>query len=369
MSMDATFDQRTLRNQTDLRSPKSFDHVGRDVNAKGFVAGRVLAELGEDDERIVCASADLKFVSHMAVFEQRHPERFFQFGIAERNMMSAAAGMATCGLIPYVSTFAAFSGILGYEVIRTDHAYPNLPVRVLATHCGISMGFFGTSHHATEDISALRAVAGLTILSPSDPTTMEALLRSTVDREGPIYFRVGRGREPVLYDELPTGFAPGAPHEARSGSDVLIVATGIMVGFAIGAADKLAEEGISATVLDVHTLKPFDAESVVARAAAHRAVVTVEEHNVVGGLGSMVAEAMASAGEPVPVFAHGLRDEFSLVGPPMHLYRWYGLDADGVATVARRALERAEGGSRGAEALWTETDREQARAAIAARRS
>jgi transketolase len=171
----------------------------------------------------------------------------------------------------------------------------------------------------------------------------------------------------VLYPELPADFAPGAPHEARSGSDVLIVATGIMVGFAIGAAETLAEEGISATVLDVHTLKPFDAAAIVARAATHHAVVTVEEHNVVGGLGAMVAEAMASAAERVPVFAHGLRDEFSLVGPPMHLYRWYGLDADGIATVARRALQRAEGGSRGGEGLWGETDREQARSAIAER--
>jgi transketolase len=367
MSANEMFDQRTLRNRTDLRSPKSFDHVGRDVNAKGFVAGRVLAELAEHDERIVCASADLKFVTHMAIFEQRHPRRFFQFGVAERNMMSAAAGLATCGLIPYVSTFAAFSAILGYEVIRTDLAYPNLPVRVIGTHCGISMGFFGSSHHATEDISALRAIAGLTILSPSDPTMMEALLRATVDHPGPIYFRVGRGREPVLYPELPAEFAPGAPHEACSGSDVLIVATGIMVGFAISAAAELAREGISATVLDVHTLKPFDAESVVARAATHRAVLTIEEHNVVGGLGAMVAEAMAAAAEPVAVFAHGLHDEFSLVGPPMHLYRWYGLDADGIATLARRALERVECGSRGGETLWDEADRAQARAALATR--
>lgn len=350
MSTTRITDLRELRNRADLRSPKSFDHVGRDVGAGGFVAGHVLADLAEDDPRIVCASADLKFVTYMAVFEARHPERFFQFGIAERNMLSAAAGMATCGLIPYVSTFAAFSGILAYEVLRTDHAYPGLPVRTLATHAGISMGFFGTSHHATEDIAALRAVAGLTVLSPPDAAATEALLRSTVDHPGPIYFRLSRGREPAVYDVAPEGYRPGAPHLARAGADLLIVATGVMVGQAVIAAEALAEAGIEAAVLDVHTLKPFAAEAVAQHAAGQATVLCVEEHNVNGGLGSMVAEAVGAAGIGVPVRMHGLLDEFALVGPPSHLYRYYGLDAAGVATVARRALER--GGE-----LWGEDDR------------
>jgi len=344
-------DLRTLRARADLRSPKSFDHVGRDVGAAGFVAGYVLSDLADADSRIVCAAADLKFVTYMAVFEHHHPERFFQFGISEKNMVTAAAGMATTGLIPYVSTFACFSGILAYEQIRTDLAYPRLPVRILATHAGIAMGFFGTSHHATEDISALRAVADLMILSPSDPASTTALLRATVDHPGPIYFRLGRGRDPQLYEDLPEDFGPGAPHLARSGDDVLIVATGYTVAPSMRAAEVLAEAGISASVLDVHTLKPFDHVTVAEHARHHRAVLTVEEHNILGGLGSITAEALAHACTGVPVHAHGLRDEFAVVGPPTHLYRLYGLDSDGIATAARRALE-----NRGP--VWTAADRD-----------
>jgi transketolase len=346
-------DLRTLRRQADLRSPRSFDHVGRDVGSRGFVAGAVLADLADEDPRIVCASADLKYVTQMAVFEHRHPDRFFQFGIAERNMITAAAGMATCGLIPYVSTFASFSAILAYEAIRTDLAYPGLPVRILATHAGISMGFFGTSHHATEDLAALRAVAGLTVLSPPDATATEVLLRATVDHPGPVYLRLSRGREPLVYEQPPAGYGVGAPHLARPGGDVLLVATGIMVGQALAAARELAEQGIEAAVLDVHTIKPFPAEAVAAHAAERRVVVCVEEHTTQGGLGTMTAEAVAAAGAGVPVRAHGLQDEYALIGPPLHLYRYYGLDAAGIATVARRAAEDpARGGP-----LWTAEDR------------
>jgi transketolase len=160
--------------------------------------GRTLAELADRDPRIVVGTADLKYATLVSEFEERHPDRFFQFGIAERNMIGGAAGMATTGLIPYVATFASFSGLLGYEGIRTDLAYPQVPVRVLATHSGISMGFFSTSHHATEDISALRSVAGLMVLSPADGTSAAALITATVDHPGPIYIRLGRGREPSV---------------------------------------------------------------------------------------------------------------------------------------------------------------------------
>jgi transketolase len=342
------------RRQTDLRDPRSFDHVGRDLGAKGFVAGRVLADLADDDERIVCASSDLKYVTQLAVFESRHPERFLQFGISERNMISAAAGLATVGLIPYVSTFACFSGLLAYENIRTDLAYPRLPVRVLATHAGIAMGYFGTSHHATEDIAALRAVADLTILSPCDARTTEALLRATVNRDGPIYFRMGRGREDDVYDALPADYAPGAPSVVTRGHDVLLAATGLTVSLARDAAHALAARGISATVLDVHTLKPFDGDAFAELATAHRRIVAVEEHNVEGGLGTLCVEALAARGVGVPVFKHGLRDEFSLIGPPSHLYRYYGLDSAGIATVAERALRED---ATPMHPLWTDADR------------
>jgi transketolase len=342
------------RAKADLRSDRSFDHVGRDAGARGFVTGDVLADLADADERIVAGCADLKYVTRMVLFEARHPDRFFQFGISERNMLTAAAGMASCGLIPYVATFACFSGILGYEAIRTDHAYPNLPVRVIATHAGIGMGFFGTSHHATEDISALRAVAGLTVVSPPDAAGAEALLRGTVGHPGPIYFRLGRGRDRDVYDSQPDVYGPGTPPRlVREGTDVLIAATGLMVGESVAAADVLADHGISAAVLDVHTLKPFDSESVADLAARYALVVTAEEHNVEGGLGTLVREAVAEAGAGTPVVKHGIQDEYAIIGPPTHLYRYYGLDPDGIATVTRRALERGQGRA----PLWLDDDR------------
>jgi transketolase len=343
------------RNPTDLRSPGSFDHVGRDAGSEGLVTGSVLADLADGDERIVAACADLKYVTRMALFEARHPDRFFQFGIAERNMLTAAAGMASCGLIPYVATFACFSAILGYEAIRTDHAYPNLPVRVIATHAGIGMGFFGTSHHATEDIAALRAIAGLTIVSAPDARATEALLRATVERPGPIYFRLGRGRDRPVYETPPEAYGPDEPARAvREGSDVLLVATGTMVGEALEGARLLDEEhGTSATVLDVHTLKPFDSEGIAAHAGRHGVVLTIEEHNVEGGLGTLVQEAVLAAGVDARVVKHGLRDEFAAIGPPTHLYAYYGLVPGAIATVARRVLDDA-----GAEP-WTESDRQE----------
>jgi transketolase len=319
---------------------------------------RTLAALADDDDRIVVASSDLKYATLVSEFEERHPERFFQFGIAERNMIGAAAGMATCGFIPYVATFASFSGLLGYEGIRTDLAYPQVPVRVLATHAGISMGFFSTSHHATEDISALRSVAGLMVLSPADGTSAAALLRATVDHPGPIYIRLGRGREATLYEDLPEGYGLGLPWLARQGADLLIVSTGIMVGNAVRAADHLAANGIDAAVLDVHTLKPFSADAVVGMASRYPAVLVVEEHNTEGGLGTMVAEALALAGHRVPLLKHGIPDEYCIIGPPAHCYAYYGLDEDGIATTASAFLDRISSWWGGEDrACWTEADR------------
>jgi transketolase len=343
------------RNAADLHDPTSFDHVGRDAGAN-FAAGRVLADMADTDPRIVVGCADLTYVTRLSAFGARHPERFFYYGISERNMIGAAAGLATTGHIPYVCTFACFSAILAYENIRTDLAYPRLPVRVLGTHAGISMGFFGTSHHATEDIAALRAVAGLTVLSPCDPVATEALLRATVDHDGPIYFRIGRGRDKPVYTD-PAQLRLDRPTTLTEGGDVLLVATGVMVQEALAAAESLAADGIGATVVDVHTLKPFPATAIAELAAAHRSVVTVEEHTVEGGLGTMTVEALAAAGVGTPVHKHGLRDEYAMVGPPTHLYRYYGLDGDGVATVARRLHELGARTPLVAEPLWTADDR------------
>lgn len=345
----------TSRPQADLHDESSFDHVGRDAGAN-FAAGAVLADLADSDPRIVAGCADLTYVTRLATFGARHPQRFFYYGISERNMLGAAAGLATTGLIPYVCTFACFSGILGYENIRTDLAYPALPVRILATHAGISMGFFGTSHHATEDLAALRAVAGLRIVSPCDPASTAALIRSTVDEPGPVYFRLGRGRERPVYQTEPV-FTADTVSVVRDGTDLLLVATGVMVQEALAAAETLATEGISASVVDVHTVKPFPGEHLAQLAAAHTAVVTVEEHTVEGGLGTMTVEAMAEHGVRTPVFKHGLRDEYALVGPPSRLYRYYGLDPVGIATVGRRLLDLTDAPPSTRTPLWGAEDR------------
>ncbi len=355
-----TTDVRSLRHQVELLDPRSFDHVGRDAGASSLISGEVLAEIARTDPRIVVGTADIQFVTHLAEFRLEHPERLFQFGISERTMVGAAAGMASAGLVPYVSTFAAFLGILGYENIRTDCAYPNLPVRLLATHTGISMGFFGSSHHATEDISALRAVANLTILSPSDGPSYAALLRSTVDREGPIYFRLGRGRDRDLHDPADLiGLEPGQPIGLRTqGRKVVVLATGSMVAPALDAVDQVnAEAGDDvASVYDVYSLKPFDIQSVVDTFDDDTVVLTVEEHNVLGGLGSMTQEFLAERGISNRVHKHGLQDEYVIVGPPAHLYTYYGLDHAGIAEVVGRLVDRPTDHTP-TEAIWSANDR------------
>ena len=344
------------RNQADLHDPASFDHVGRDAGAN-FAAGRVLADLADSDPRIVVGCADLTYVTRLSEFGVRHPDRFLYYGISERNMLGAAAGLATTGLLPYVCTFACFSAILGYENIRTDLAYPHQPVRVLATHAGISMGFFGTSHHATEDLAALRAVAGLMVVSAADPISTEALLKATVDHDGPIYFRIGRGRDQTVYDDV-SQLVLDRPTKLAIGTDILLVTTGAMVQACLEAAQELAEKGVSASVVDVHTIKPFPARSLAELASRHHAVLTVEEHTIEGGLGTMTLEAMAAQGVTTPLHKHGLRDEYALVGPPTHLYRYYGLDRHGVATVATRLLNYPAGPMLVTEPLWTAADRQ-----------
>jgi transketolase len=368
----SNLDVRSLRHQVELLDERSFDHVGRDAGASSLVAGTVLAELARTDPRIVCGTADIQFVTHLAEFRLEHPDRMFQFGISERTMVGAAAGMAASGLIPYVSTFAAFLGILAYENIRTDIAYPNLPVRLLATHTGISMGFFGSSHHATEDISAMRAVANLMVLSPSDGPSFAALLRTTVDHPGPIYFRLGRGRDRDLYDPKKIeGLKPGQPIPVRKGSGkVTILSTGSLVAPCIDAADEINRETgtTDISVYDVHTLKPLDLDNVLENLDDDAVVLVAEEHNVHGGLGSMVQEYFAQRGITTPVHMHGLQDEYVIVGPPAHLYTYYGLDAAGINTVACRLLENGHTLPR-TTPVWAPADRAAALAQVRARKS
>lgn len=298
-----------------------------------FVAGEELADLADVDERIVVLTADLASANRLADFGKRHPERFFNMGIAEKNMITAAAGLASTGLIPYVGTFASFAALLGYEQVRTDCAYPGMPVRVLAHHSGISLGYYGSSHHALEDLAAMRAVADLIVVCAADGNQLRAILRASLDVEGAMYIRLGRGRDPQVYDEVPTGFRFGKAVRLREGQDVTIVATGSEVHPALGAALLLADRGLSARVVDMHTIKPLDVDEILSAAAETSALVTVEEHSTIGGLGGAVAEVLADHRIGHPFLRHGIHDEYVLIGPPAGLYAHYKLDAIGIANV------------------------------------
>ena len=308
-----------------------------------------LADLADEGAPVVVCTADLKHSNGLVRFERRHPDRFFQFGISEQNMVSAAAGMAASGLEPYAATFASFLALLCAEQIRTDVAYTGLRVRLIGHHAGISLGFYGTSHHATEDLAVIRSMAGMTVIAPADGAALAALVRAAADWPAPIYFRIGRGREPDVYTpEQAAGMAIGAAVEHRLGRDLTIIATGSSVHPSLEAAAALRADGLDVGVIDMHTVKPLDGAA-IARAAAHsRRLMTVEEHNVLGGLGGAVAEALADGGTPVPLLRHGMRDEYGLIGPPTHLYRHHRLDAPGIAATAAeflgvRSAENADG--------------------------
>jgi transketolase len=304
-----------------------------------FVAGSELADLAETDPRIVVLTADLASANRLAEFGARHPDRFVDFGIAEKNMITAAAGMASTGLIPFAGTFASFAALLGMEQIRTDCAYPRMPVRILAHHSGISLGFYGTSHHALEDLAAMRAIAGLTVACAADGNQLRAMLRASLDVPGAMYLRLGRGRDPEVYPAVPESFAFGRATRLREGADATIIATGSQVHPALLAAGILAGQGHLVRVVDMHTIKPLDAGEIVAAATETAAIVTVEEHNVIGGLGGAVAEVLADRQLAVRFRRHGINDEYVLIGPPNDLYAYYRLDGPGIAAVVAETCE------------------------------
>jgi transketolase len=298
-----------------------------------FVLGEELARLADRDPRVAVLTADLASANRTVDFRARHPERFFDFGIAEKNMITAAAGMAACGMVPFAATFAAFCALLGAEQIRTDCAYPHLPVRIVGHHSGISMGFYGTSHHALEDVGMMRTIADLAVVCAADANTLRAVLRASLAHPGAIYIRLGRGRDPEVYPEVPADFAIGRAIRLREGSDLTIIATGSEVRPALDAADLLAAKGIAARVVDMHTVKPLDVAEVETAARDTGALLTVEEHSVIGGLGSAVAEVLAGR-HTVRFRRHGVPDEFAPIGPPAALYAHYRLDAAGIAAIA-----------------------------------
>ncbi|MFD6064647.1 transketolase family protein [Rhodococcus wratislaviensis] len=307
--------------------------------APGFhILADTLADLVDEGHPIVAGTADLKYSNGLVAFQERHPDRYVQFGISEQHMVSTAAGLATTGLQPYVATFASFMAYLACEQIRTDIAYTKQPVRLIGHHAGITLGFYGTSHHATEDLAITRSIPGLTVIAPADTAQLGSALRAAVDHPAPIYFRIGRGQDPDVYAEGTQPFTIGTAIEHGAGTDLTIIATGSMVHPALAAARALNAGGISTGVVDMHTIKPLDTEAVARAAQRSRIVLTVEEHNVIGGLGGAVAEVVAEHGYGTRVVRHGVKDEYALIGPPTHLYRHYKLDAAGIEEVARTAV-------------------------------
>jgi len=299
------------------------------------VYGKTLVELGERNPRVVVFEADVAKSTNTYRFKQRFPERFFQAGVAELNMVCMAAGAAATGLIPFASTFAVFASMRACEGIRTSICYPKLNVKIVAANAGVENHGDGVTHQGIEDMAIMRALPNMTVVSPSDPVTTRLATLALAEHEGPCYMRVGRCDRRVLYPEN-VEFRLGRMIPLRQGNDVAIIATGNMVEPALEAAAALAREGVRARVLDCHTIKPLDVEAVLRAARETRGIVTAEDHSVIGGLGSAVAEVVAE-NHPTLVRRVGLADVFarSARGPAVLLTR-YGLDAHAIVAQVRR---------------------------------
>lgn len=301
--------------------------------------GEALAELGAKYPEIVALDADLSGSTMSKTFAKAFPDRFFNMGIAEGNMAAVAAGMATCGKKPYISSFAMFVAGRAYEQVRNSIGYPHLNVKCAGSHGGLSVGEDGATHQCIEDFALMRAIPGMMVLNPCDANEMRLAMAALAEYEGPAYIRLGRMAVETVTDSV-SGyqFELGRGAVLRAGTDVTIAATGLMVQRALAAADILAQEGISARVLDIHTIKPLDEELILAAARETGCIVTTEEHTVVGGLGEAVAAAVG-AKYPVPVVRHGVQDVFGRSGKAEAVLEAFGLTPDGIADSARRALE------------------------------
>ena len=292
--------------------------------------GEALVELGAEKDDFVVLDADLAAATQTGKFKAAYPDRFYDAGIAEANMVGIAAGIAAAGKKVFCSTFAMFAAGRAFEQVRNSVGYPHLNVNICATHAGISVGEDGASHQCNEDLALMRSIPGMTVICPADDVEAKAAVRAAYDYDGPVYMRFGRLAVPVFNDPATYKFELGRGIVLREGADVTIVATGLMVAAALEAADTLAEKGVSAEVINIHTIKPLDEELVRASAAKTGRVVTCEEHSVIGGLGDAVLAALAEA--PVPVRKVGVNDVFGESGPALELLAKYGLDAAGIVS-------------------------------------
>jgi len=298
--------------------------------------GKALAELSEKYD-IVVMDADLAAATKTGIFKKACPDRFFDCGIAEGNMMSTAAGLAACGKTVFASSFAMFAAGRAFEQIRNSICYPNLNVKIGATHGGISVGEDGATHQCLEDIGIMRTIPNMVVINPCDDTEARAAVEAAIKHEGPVYLRFCRLATNVLYKKDDFKFEIGKGITLKDGSDVTLIANGLMVEMALEAAEKLSSEGISARVIDMHTVKPIDKELVLKAAKETGAIVTCEEHNIYGGLGSAVAECVCE-GKPVPVVRVGTEDKFGKSGKPAELFELYGLTSENIVIKAKEAI-------------------------------
>ena len=298
--------------------------------------GKALVELGEKDERVIVLDADLAAATKTGAFKKAFPERFFDTGIAESNMMGIAAGLATTGYTVFASSFAMFAAGRAFEQVRNTIGYPHLNVKIGATHAGISVGEDGASHQCCEDIALMRTIPGMVIINPADDIEARAAVLAVAKYEGPVYMRFGRLAVPRIFDEN-YKFEIGKAVTLKEGTDVTVIATGLLVAEAVEAAKILESEGISVNLINMATIKPLDKEAVIAAAKKTGCIVTAEEHNIIGGLGSAVSEAVCEE-YPVPVVKLGVEDTFGKSGPAVELLHLFGLDAEHIVEKAKLAL-------------------------------
>ena len=293
--------------------------------------GNALVEMGAIYDNLVVLDADLAAATQTGIFKKAYPERHIDCGIAECNMVGVAAGLAATGKIPFVSSFAMFEAGRAFEQVRNSVGYPKLNVKIGATHAGISVGEDGATHQCNEDIALMRTIPGMVVINPSDDVEARAAVKAAIEHQGPVYLRFGRLATPVINDRSDYKFELGKGVVLREGKDVTIIATGLCVAESLAAADMLEKDGISAKVINIHTIKPLDEELVIAAAKETGKVVTVEEHSVIGGLGSAVCDCLSEKC-PTKVLKVGVNDTFGESGPAVQLIHKYGLDAEGIYT-------------------------------------
>lgn len=300
--------------------------------------GETLVELGAMNEKVVVMDADLSGSTKTAMFKKAYPDRFFNAGIAEGNMVGVAAGLAASGYTVFVSSFAMFASGRAFEQIRNTAAYPNLNVKICASHAGITVGADGATHQCLEDIGIMRTLPNMTIINPADAAEARLAVKAAIDHEGPVYMRFGRLAVPTIFGE-DYKFELGKGVQLADGKDVSIIATGLMVPYALEAKTALAEIGIDARVINIHTIKPIDSEIIIKAARETGAIVTAEEHNIIGGLGSAVAEVLAE-NAPAPMLRVGTRDVFGRSGVPARLFEIYGLDTKTIVEKAKEVVAK-----------------------------